>query len=225
VVVVPFAVLAGIPGRYTVRALLRHGGWLAGGLLAALLVTSAASGLGFGWVGGLTHSGDSEQWTSPPTAVGFVMDYAGALVGRDPQAVPIVRAVALLLLVGVLVALWWRAWRILRRLNDARRVARVEVARSRVPLHGAALALVATVVLSPVFHPWYATWPLALLALTAARTTWFVLAAAAAAFLALPDGTNLARVTKAPGALAMTALLLAALVRTLRPARRRHRRS
>ncbi|GAB3942031.1 hypothetical protein GCM10027614_28360 [Micromonospora vulcania] len=68
----------------------------------------------------------------------------------------------------------------------------------RAALYGAGLALAATVVLSPVFHPWYATWPLALLALTTTRTTWFVLPAAAAAFLALPDGTNLARVTKAP---------------------------
>ncbi|MBG6099755.1 alpha-1,6-mannosyltransferase [Micromonospora vinacea] len=239
VVVVPFAVLAGMPGPYTLRALLRHCGWLAGGLLGALLVTSAVSGLGLGWVGGLTHSGDSEQWTSPPTAVGFVVDYAGALVGRDPQAVPLVRTVALLLLVGVLLVLWWRAWQTLRGLSGVAgpRAAHVgassgvaslgvdchQVTRSRVALHGAALALVATVVLSPVFHPWYATWPLALLALTAARTTWFVLPAAAAAFLALPDGTNLARVTKAPGALAMTALLLTVLVRTPFAARRRHR--
>ncbi|MEW2429062.1 polyprenol phosphomannose-dependent alpha 1,6 mannosyltransferase MptB [Micromonospora sp. NPDC047644] len=261
VVVVPFAVLAGMPDQYTVRALLRQAGWLAGGLLAALLVTAAVSGLGFGWVGGLTHSGDSEQWTSPPTAVGFVVDYAAALVGRDPQAVPVVRAVALLLLVGVLLVLWWRAWQTLRELNDVagrevgrcgvagREVGRCGVAgrevaaregassgggapsglarpeggrpavvRSRVALHGAALALVATVVLSPVFHPWYATWPLALLALTAARTSWFMLPTAAAAFLALPDGTNLARVTKAPGALAMTALLLTVLIRTFRAA-------
>ncbi|WP_433550955.1 polyprenol phosphomannose-dependent alpha 1,6 mannosyltransferase MptB [Micromonospora zamorensis] len=218
VVVVPFAALAAVRGRHTVRALLRDGGWLAGGLFAALLVTSAVSGLGFGWVGGLTHSGDSEQWTSPPTAVGFVVDYAGALVGRDPQAVPVVRAVALLLLVGVLLVLWWRAWQTLRALNEvaAFEVGCPRVARSRVALRGAALALVATVVLSPVFHPWYATWPLALLVLTAARTTWFVLPTAAAAFLALPDGTNLARVTKAPGALAMTALLLTVLVRTAR---------
>ncbi|MGC4748568.1 polyprenol phosphomannose-dependent alpha 1,6 mannosyltransferase MptB [Micromonospora sp. DT201] len=208
VVVVPFAALAAVHGRHTVRALLRDGGWLAGGLLAALLVTSALSGLGFGWVGGLTHSGDSEQWTSPPTAVGFVVDYAGALVGRDPQAVPVVRAVALLLLAGVLVVLWWRAWQTLRGLN--------ELPGPRVALHGAALALVATVALSPVFHPWYAAWPLVLLALTAARTTWFVLPAAAAAFLALPDGTNLARFTKAPGALAMTTLLVAVLLHTLR---------
>ncbi|PYC67308.1 DUF2029 domain-containing protein [Micromonospora arborensis] len=231
VVVVPFAALAAVHGRHTVRALLRDGGWLAGGLLAALLVTSALSGLGFGWVGGLTHSGDSEQWTSPPTAVGLVVDYAGALAGRDPHAVPVARTVALLLLAGVLVVLWWRAWQTLRGLNDDRlRVAGVEAARVAwtarpraagvtqpwVALHGAALALVATVVLSPVFHPWYATWPLALLALAASRTTWFVLLAAAAAFLALPDGTNLARLTKAPGAVAMTALLLLVLAFVLR---------
>ncbi|MFF0470723.1 polyprenol phosphomannose-dependent alpha 1,6 mannosyltransferase MptB [Micromonospora zamorensis] len=275
VVVVPFAALAAVHGRYTVRVLLRDGGWLAGGLLAALLVTSAVSGLGFGWVNGLTHSGDSEQWTSPPTAVGFVVDYAGEAVGRDPHAVPVLRAVALVLLAGVLVVLWWRSWRALRGFSDARRVARVEgarvdgarfegarvdgawvdvarvegawvevarvegarvegawvevarvegarveVARPQVVLHGAALALVATVVLSPVFHPWYATWPLALLALTAARTTWFVLPTAAAAFLALPDGTNLARFTKAPGALAMTALLLTVVLLVLRTTHR-----
>ncbi|MEU4553156.1 polyprenol phosphomannose-dependent alpha 1,6 mannosyltransferase MptB [Micromonospora violae] len=217
VVVVPFAVLAGVPGRYTVPALLRAGGWLVGGSLAALLVTSAVSGLGFGWVGGLAHSGDSEQWTSPPTAVGFVVDYAGALIGRDPQAVPVLRAVALVLLVAVLVVLWWRT---LRDLFDVR-----PPERPRVALHGAALALVAVVVLSPVFHPWYATWPLALLALTGTGTTWFTLPAAAAAFLALPDGTNLARFTKAPGALAMTALLVALLLgaRLLRAARRQTR--
>ncbi|MFF5055374.1 polyprenol phosphomannose-dependent alpha 1,6 mannosyltransferase MptB [Micromonospora sp. NPDC000663] len=267
VVVVPFAVLAGVRGRCTVRELLRDGGWLAGGLLGAVLAASALSGLGFGWIGGLTRSGDSEQWTSPPTAVGFVVDYAGELIGQDPQVVQVLRAAALLLLAILLVVLWWRAWRVLHGSDDARRVdgagvagarldgagvagarldgagvagarldgawldgarlddacvagERVEVVRSRVALHGAALALVATVVLSPVFHPWYATWPLALLALTATRTTWFVLPVAAAAFLVLPDGTNLARFTKAPGALAMTALVLAVLI--LRVSRLRH---
>ncbi|MEU7609870.1 polyprenol phosphomannose-dependent alpha 1,6 mannosyltransferase MptB [Micromonospora sp. NPDC049204] len=220
-VVLPFAALAAVRGCPTVRALARDGGWLAGGSLAALLVSSAVSGLGFGWVGGLTHSGDSEQWTSPPTAVGLVVDYAGALAGRDPQAVPVVRAVALLLLAVVLVLLWWRAWRDLRASADPA-MARCgagpgSAARPRITLHGAGLALVATVVLSPVFHPWYATWPLVLLALTATRTTWFLLPAAAAAFLALPDGTNLARFTKAPGAVAMTALFLSlALLGTLR---------
>ncbi|MFI5484672.1 polyprenol phosphomannose-dependent alpha 1,6 mannosyltransferase MptB [Micromonospora echinaurantiaca] len=212
-VVLPFAGLAAVHGRYTLGALLRAAGWLAGGVLAALAVTALAAGLGFGWVGGLARSGDSEQWTSPPTAVGFVVDYAGALAGRDPRAVPVTRAVALLLLAVLLVVLWWRAWRALRRLNDVRlRVARIEAARPRVALRSAGLALAATVALAPVVHPWYLTWPLALLAVAAARAVWFVLPAALAAFLTLPDGTTLARFSKAPGAIAMTALVLALLV-------------
>ncbi|MCM0678140.1 polyprenol phosphomannose-dependent alpha 1,6 mannosyltransferase MptB, partial [Micromonospora phytophila] len=221
-VVLPFAALAAVLGRYTVRALLRDAGWLAGGVLGALAVTSLLSGLGFGWVGGLARSGDSKQWTSPPTAVGLVVDYAGELVGRDPGAVPVARAVALLLLAVLVVALWWRAWSALRRLNDVRRrAAQVDAARPRVALLGAGLALAATVALAPVFHPWYATWPLVLLAVAATRTTWFVLPAAVAAFLTLPDGTNLARSVKAPGAIAMTVLVVVLLVlglsRRLRP--------
>ncbi|MEV5766490.1 polyprenol phosphomannose-dependent alpha 1,6 mannosyltransferase MptB [Micromonospora sp. NPDC052213] len=208
-VVLPFAALAAVLGRYTVRALLRDAGWLAGGAFGAVAVASLLSGLGLGWVGGLSRSGDSEQWTSPPTAVGFVVDYAGGLVGRDPAAVPVTRTVALLLLAVLVVALWWRAWSQLRGLNDVRqRVARLDAARPRVTLIGAGLALAATVLLAPVFHPWYATWPLALLAVAATRTTWFVLPCAAAAFLTLPDGASLARFSKAPGALAMTALVV-----------------
>ncbi|SCL37927.1 alpha-1,6-mannosyltransferase [Micromonospora rhizosphaerae] len=216
VVVLPFAALAAVSGRYTVRALLRDAAWLAGGVVAALLVTSLVTGLGFGWVRGLARSGDSEQWTSPPTAVGFVVDYAGALVGREPDAVPVARMVALVLLAALLMALWWWAWTSLRRLNDARqRVARLAAARPRVTLTGAGLALAATVLLGPAFHPWYATWPLAVLAVATVsvrRTVWFVLPCAVASFLTLPDGSGLARYTKAPGAIAMTALVLVLVV-------------
>ncbi|WP_446216202.1 polyprenol phosphomannose-dependent alpha 1,6 mannosyltransferase MptB [Micromonospora sp. IBHARD004] len=220
VVVLPFAALAAVPGRYTPRALLRDAAWLAGGVVAALLVISLVTGLGFGWVGGLARSGDSEQWTSPPTAVGFVVDYAGALVGREPHAVPVARLVALLVLAVLLVALWWWAWSTLRRLNDVgQRVVRLAAARPRVALIGAGLALVATVLLAPVFHPWYATWPLAVLSVATvpvARTVWFVLPCAVASFLTLPDGTGLARYSKAPGAIAMTALVLALAVWVVR---------
>ena len=211
VVVLPFAALAAVRGGHPVRALLRDAAWLAGGVLAALLGTSLVTGLGVGWVGGLAHSGDSEQWTSPPTAVGFVVDYAGALVGREPGAVPVARVVALVLLAVVLVGLWWWAWTSLRRLDDVPQ--RVAAAPPRVTLTGAGLALAATVLLAPVFHPWYATWPLAVLSVATvavARTIWFVLPCAVASVLALPDGTNLARFTKAPGAVAMTALVLVA---------------
>ncbi|GAB3068255.1 polyprenol phosphomannose-dependent alpha 1,6 mannosyltransferase MptB [Micromonospora schwarzwaldensis] len=219
VVVLPFAALAAVSGRHTWRALLRDGGRLAAAVLGTLLVLSLATGLGLGWVDGLGRSGDSQQWTSPPTAVGFVIDYAGELVGRDPHAVPVTRVVGLVLLVGLLMALWWRAWTASRRRGDDRqRVARVV-------LFGAGLALAATVALAPVFHPWYATWPLALLAVAVvspARTVWFVAPCAAASVLALPDGTNLARFTKAPGAVLMTALVVVVVAAGVR-AGLRHR--
>ncbi|SCE68453.1 alpha-1,6-mannosyltransferase [Micromonospora haikouensis] len=210
VVVLPFAALAALRARCTWRALLRAGALLAGGVLAALLATSVASGLGLGWVEGLARSGDSAQWTSPPTAVGFVVDYVGEWAGRRPDAVPVTRAAGLLLLAATLVALWCWAWRSLRRLDAGTDAP--AAARPRVALLGAGLALAATVALSPVFHPWYAIWPLTLLAVSVtrvARTTWFALPSAVAAVLTLPDGTNLARSTKAPGAIAMTALLVA----------------
>ncbi|WP_141725470.1 polyprenol phosphomannose-dependent alpha 1,6 mannosyltransferase MptB [Micromonospora pallida] len=216
-VVLPFAALAAVAGIFTFRALLRDGVWVLAGALAALLASSAASGLGFGWVGGLAHSGDTQQWTSPPTAVGFTVDYAARLFGRDANAVPVTRAVAVVLLAVLLVVLWFRAWHGLRRLSGVRqRVARLAAARPRVALTGAGLALAATVALAPVFHPWYAVWPLAVLAVVATRTTWFLLPCAVASFLTLPDGTNLARFTKAPGALLMTALVLWLVVRAIR---------
>ncbi|MET7472373.1 polyprenol phosphomannose-dependent alpha 1,6 mannosyltransferase MptB [Micromonospora sp. NPDC005686] len=225
VVALPFAALAVVHGRYTWRALLRGGGQLAASVLGTLLVLSLATGLGLGWVGGLGHSGDSQQWTSPPTAVGFVIDYAGELAGQRPAAVPVVRTVALALLAGTLIALWWWAWTALRRLDDARqRVARLTTARHRVALLGAGLALAATVLLAPVFHPWYAIWPLALLAVAAvplAREAWFVAPCAVAALLTLPDGSNLARFTKAPGAVLMTVLVAVVGVIGVRAALRR----
>ncbi|MEU6023670.1 polyprenol phosphomannose-dependent alpha 1,6 mannosyltransferase MptB [Micromonospora sp. NPDC047134] len=220
-VVLPFAALAAVRGRYTLPVLLRDGGLLAVGVLGAVAVTSLLSGLGLGWIGGLGSSGDTVQWTSPPTAVGMVVDYAGELAGRDLGAVSVARVVGLVLLAGFLVFLWWRTWSALRGSTRAATPTGASaadhcpdprVARWRLALGGAGVALVATVVLAPVFHPWYATWPLAVLAVTAGRTTWFVLPCAAASFLALPDGTNVARLVKAPGAVAMTLLVLAILL-------------
>ncbi|TDC40995.1 polyprenol phosphomannose-dependent alpha 1,6 mannosyltransferase MptB [Micromonospora sp. KC213] len=217
VVVLPFAALAAVRGRYTVRALLRDGGPVVGGAGVALTAVSALSGLGLGWIGGLAHSGDSQQWTSPPTAVGFVVDYLGALAGRKPGAVPAARAVGLVLLAVLLVLLWWRTWSALRRRGDVRqRIHRFAAARPRAALFGAGGALAATMALAPVFHPWYATGPLLLLAVSAARTGWFTLPCAVVVFLTLPDGTSLARYTKAPGAIAMTALVVALVVLAVR---------
>ena len=120
------------------------------------------------------------------------------LFGVD--AVPVTRILGIAGLVAVLAVLWWRS-----RTGD--------------PLLGAALALAATVVLAPVFHPWYLTWPLAVLAATLRRDTlWLVVPCAVASALCLPDGYNLALATKAQGAIAMTLLVVVLLIRRPRVA-------
>ncbi|MEV6494430.1 polyprenol phosphomannose-dependent alpha 1,6 mannosyltransferase MptB [Actinoplanes sp. NPDC051633] len=155
---------------------------------AAVGAVGLASLVGLGWITNLAGSGASVQWTSPSTAVGMTLD----LFGLD--AVPITRILGIAGLVVVLAVLWWRS-----RRGD--------------PLLGAGLALAATVALAPVFHPWYLTWPLAVLAATLRRDTlWLVVPCAVASALCLPDGYNLALATKAQGAVAMTVLVAVVVV-------------
>ncbi|GAB1639759.1 alpha-(1-_6)-mannopyranosyltransferase A [Krasilnikovia sp. MM14-A1259] len=198
-VVLPFAALAAVAGPVRFRTLLRDGGWLCAGSVSAMGAVTAVSGLGVGWIAGLGHAGDLVQFTSPPTAVGMTLTYAGRLVVPGADAVPAIRGIALALLVAFLMALWWG---IASRRGDVPRAA----------LHGAALALAATVSLAPSFHPWYVTWPLVLLAATTIHTDLIMAVAAASAFLVLPDGSGLARFAKFPGAPLMTALVVVFLV-------------
>ncbi|GAA4599489.1 alpha-1,6-mannosyltransferase [Actinoplanes octamycinicus] len=178
VVALPFAIFL-IP-----RPWWRAGLELAAGALGALAAVSLGAGLGLGWVSGLAGSGVSVQWTAPPTAIGMTLELFGV-----PHAVAVTRVLGLVALAGVLLWLFRRAW------------------RGGDPLWHAGLALAATVLLAPVFHPWYAIWPLAVLAATVRRDTrWLVVPCAVAAALCLPDGYNLALATKAQGAVGMTVL-------------------
>jgi hypothetical protein len=188
-VVLPFAVLAAVPSGTPVRALWRPAALVAAGAAAAMAAISLLTGRGFGWVTGLTHSGDTVEWTSPSTAVGLTVEY---LTGRDALAVT--RAIGLVVLVVALIWLWWRA-------------------RTRDAIVGAGLALAATVLCAPVFHPWYATWPLAVLAAALVkRIRWVLVPCAVASTLTLPSGHNWALATRLPGSLLMTAALVVAAV-------------
>ncbi|GAB1690282.1 polyprenol phosphomannose-dependent alpha 1,6 mannosyltransferase MptB [Krasilnikovia sp. M28-CT-15] len=190
-------------GPVPLRALLRPGAVLAAGAAGALGAVSLAAGLGFGWIRNLADSGVSVQWTSPPTAVGLSVSALARVFGADIDAVPVARLAGVVALAAVLVALWWRA-------------------RGGGALLGAGLALAATVALAPVFHPWYLTWPLAVLAATSVGARrWLAAACAVAAALCLPDGYNLALATRVQGAFAVTALLVVMLVVPLVRARRR----
>ncbi|WP_412739932.1 polyprenol phosphomannose-dependent alpha 1,6 mannosyltransferase MptB [Krasilnikovia sp. MM14-A1259] len=194
IVVLPFAVLAAVPRGVSLRALVRPAAAVGGGALGALAALSLLSGRGVGWAYGLLRSGDTVEWTSPSTAVGVTLTRFVAVFGVHVDALPAVRLIATVLLVPALVALWWLA-----RRGDA--------------LLGAGLALAMTVVLAPVFHPWYAIWPLAVLAATWSRseatfTRWVLVPCAVAATLAIPDGYNWALATKTQGSVLMTAALV-----------------
>ncbi|HET6532204.1 MAG TPA: polyprenol phosphomannose-dependent alpha 1,6 mannosyltransferase MptB [Actinoplanes sp.] len=200
VVVLPFVVLMAVPPRAPLRGLLRPAAVVTGSAVAALAAVSATTRLGFGWVTNLSDSGASVQWTSPPTAIGLTAGLVGRVFGAQWDPVPVTRVLGIAALVAVLAVLWWQA-------------------RAADPLLYAGLALAATVALAPVFHPWYATWPLAVLAATLHRDTrWLVVPCAVAAALCLPDGYNLALATRMQGAVVVTALVLFVLVRGVRRA-------
>ena len=227
VVVVPFAVLLVLARPYRWRQALLAGGLVGGGAAVSMVGVTISSGLGYGWIGGLVNTKDLVQFTSPPTAIGMTATYLGRLFDSGFDAVPAVRALAFLLFALLVVALGWRSalWgrtgdrlgapgRLLSRLG-------APAARAADPgasaLRGAALALAATVALSPYFHPWYAYWPLALLAATSVRTDLVMAAATTGPLLVLADGSGLARFVKFPGAPLMTLLLIGLLVWHLRP--------
>ncbi|MEV6367703.1 polyprenol phosphomannose-dependent alpha 1,6 mannosyltransferase MptB [Micromonospora musae] len=200
-VVVPFAALAAIAGGFSVRALIRDGGWVVGGAVATVVGATFAAGLDFGWISGLEQGGLVVAWTSPPTALGQTVAYLGLPFGWHGDPLPVTRGIGMGALAVLLVWLWFRA-------------------RDRDPLWHAALALTATVALAPLFHPWYWTWPLAVLAATSRqRIGWFAVVTLVSAFLVLPDGTGLPRYTKTVGAPLMTLLVIVVVVRLVRSAR------
>jgi alpha-1,6-mannosyltransferase len=205
IVVVPFALLLVVGRRGTDR---RGSRWtgplaLAGGTAAAMIGITAVSGLGFGWIGGMVNTRDLVQFTSPPTAVGMTLTYLGQPIMPGFDAVPAVRLLALLLFVVILVVVFRRS---------AAPVWTGGTGSPAAALRGAALAMAATVALAPYFHPWYAVWPLILLAATTTRTGLVMAATTAASLLVLPDGGGLARFVKFPGAPLMTVLLLCLLL-------------
>jgi hypothetical protein len=179
------------------------------GATGAFAAASAATGLGLGWVHGLPSTGRVVQWTSVPSGVGMA---AGYLVGHPAAgvAVAVARLAGLAVLVAVLAVLWLRAAAVA---GDTRAV---------VAHCGAAFA--ACALLAPVFFPWYAAAPLAVLAASVADQRirrWLAFAVVAFAFLVLPNGHGLASLTRVPGAVA-DVLLVAVLVWWQRRAIRDH---
>jgi hypothetical protein len=169
---------------------------------------SLVTGLGLGWLDALRRTGELVQWSSVPTAVGMSAGYLLRVAGRPEwfgAAVTAGRALGLVALAVIAVIALRTAW------------------RGRSTPGTVVLAcgwlLAATALLGPVFFPWYALAPLAVLAAAEQaehRRRWLALATVVCAFLTLPNGLGLPVLTKTVGAFVVTAALIVALVRRAR---------
>jgi alpha-1,6-mannosyltransferase len=188
--------------RVDPRPLARAVALVGGPAAVVYLALAGSTGVGLHLASALRRTGDLVQWTSPPTAVGMSIGYllrAFGLPGAFDPAVATARAGGLAALAGLVAALWWRAWR-------------APADRDRAAVLGAGLAFAGLALLGPVFYPWYALTPLALIAISTVDErvrAWWAAAAGVLGFLVLPNGVGLAPRTKLPGALVITAGLVA----------------
>jgi alpha-1,6-mannosyltransferase len=194
IVVVPFVFL--LLGRRWVGA--------AVGAVGGFVAVSVAAGLDLGWVQALRGTGELAQWSSVPTAVGMTVGYLLRPFGVEaagPIAVARVAGVITLAALGIGLVVW--AWR--RRAGTQKIVL------------ASGLALAGTAILGPVFYPWYAIAPLAVLAASATeKRRWLAVATVICTFLTLPNGLGVPVLTKAVGAFAVTAALMVLVARTRR---------
>src|SRR5450631_381944 len=118
--------------------------------LGGFAVITAATGLGYGWLGEMRVPGQVRTYLAPSTGVGSLLELLLHLTGHRvgaSLAVPVMRVVGLLacaLVVG---------WLVLRR-------------APRQPVTVLVLILLVVVVSAPTLHPWYVLWGGLLLGLT-----------------------------------------------------------
>jgi hypothetical protein len=118
--------------------------------LVGFAVITAATGLGYGWIGAMHVPGEVRTYLAPSTGVGSLLELLLRLTGHQVGAglaVPVMRVVGLLacaLVVG---------WLVLRR-------------APRQPVTVLVLIFLAIVVSAPSLHPWYVLWGGLLLGLT-----------------------------------------------------------
>ncbi|MFM6847983.1 MAG: polyprenol phosphomannose-dependent alpha 1,6 mannosyltransferase MptB [Terrabacter sp.] len=190
-----------------------------------MAVGGAVTGLGFAWLNPASTPGKNEQWTSLPTSVGMAVGAVGHLVGHDEwrdTGIDAARAVALVLLALLLVVIWLAA------LKPTAGADPDDLAR---PVRGIAWAMLAVVVLAPVFLGWYYLWVLPVFAVSlgdgwADRLEGPLAAVATAVcFATLPEGYSLGLTTTVVGvpfALVVAVLLVRRGWRTARRADWRH---
>ena len=190
------------------------------------------TGLGFAWLNPASTPGKNEQWTSMATSFGIAVGAVGHLLGHDEwreTGIAAARAIGLVLLALLLVVIWLAALKPADRSGLPTDVADRED-RLR-PVRGIAWAMLAVVVLAPVFLGWYYLWMLPLFAVSLGDL-WadrlegpLAVVATVVCFATLPEGYSLGLTTTAVGvpfALVVAVLLVRRGARTARRADWRH---
>ena len=174
------------------------------GLIATYAALWATTGYGFGWVRALPNTTRSiVEWTSIPTGAGMGLAHALRRLGQAELAhhtVSYARAAGLGALALIVLGLWlWARGR----------------ATPRAVVLAGGLALLVTVLLSPVAFPWYALAALAVLGYGIVEDRWrygLGLLTAPVMLLILPNGNGLASFTRTSGALFDLLVILAAVL-------------
>lgn len=159
------------------RAVVRAGALL--GVVAAVVLVgvSAATGLGFGWLGTLGTAGAVRSWMSLSTLAGMATGKVGVLLGLGDHTSAVL---TLTRLIGALVA----------TAVGARMLLAVRSGRLHA-VGGLGITLGAIVLLFPVVHPWYLLWaavPLAAWASAPAFRRPAVVVSAAISVMLMPNG-------------------------------------
>ena len=156
IVAVPFAALAFIPRKAPLWQRIAAYATSGVAVLAVMILSGIALGVGTGWIQALTTPGSVRTWLSPPTAIGMAIGLGGQVLGNydlDAIAVDAVR------LVFIIAALLVCAWLLVRP-------------HGRSPIRGAVLAFTVIIFFGPVVQPWYLLWALPLIAVTGLRKAW-----------------------------------------------------
>jgi hypothetical protein len=173
---------------------------LAAGAVSAgwIVVIGAAAQLGWHWLKGLSNPGVVVSWLDPSTAVGLLLGHVAAAVGytgHNGGFIAASRGAGLCVAAVISIAL-------LLQSNRAG------------PLLALGWSLLAVALLGPDIWPWYETWGIVVLAVTADRWTLRILLAlsAEACFTDFPTGQLLRAPHLIVTVLCWTALLGAAAI-------------
>lgn len=123
--------------------------------LAVMALVGFASGLGFGWMFTLGTANVVRSWMSPPTLVALGTGQVGILLGLGDHTTSVLGLTRAIGVIMIAVLVTWLLLSVMRgRLH---------------PLGGLGVALMTTVLLSPVVQPWYLLWAIVPLAAWATR--------------------------------------------------------